>query len=49
MQTPEDIIDAQMGFISTQLKTDWTHFNSYGYYSKGKAIYLKGIELGYWD
>lgn len=49
MQTPEDIIDAQMGFISAQLKADWTHFNSYGYYSKGKAIYLKGIELGYWN
>lgn len=49
MQTQEDVIDARMGFISTQLRTDWTHFNSYGYYSKGKAIYLKGMELGYWD
>ncbi len=49
MKTPEDMVNAQMGFISAQLRTDWTHFNSYGYYSKGKAIYLKGIELGYWD
>lgn len=49
IQTQEDIIDAQMGFISTQLRADWTHFNSYGYYSKGKAIYLKGMELGYWE
>lgn len=49
IQTQEDMFDAQMGFISTQLRSDWTHFNSYGYYSKGKAIYLKGVELGYWE
>lgn len=45
----EDIDNAQMGFISHRLKSDWTHFNSYGYYSKGMAVYLKGVELGYWS
>lgn len=37
------------GRISKQLRYDWTHFNSYGYYSKGIAIYAKGVELGYWE
>ena len=37
------------GNISEQLRYDWTHFNSYGYYSKGIAIYAKGVELGYWE
>lgn len=44
----EDTAYAQMGFVSPQLREDWTHFNSYGYYSKGMALYLKGVELGYW-
>lgn len=44
-----DIIDLNNGKIPETLRYDYTHFNSYGYYSKGKAIYLKGIELGYWD
>lgn|GEM_PF-394702 len=37
------------GEISKQLRADWTHLNAYGYYSKGLAIYQKGIELGYWN
>lgn len=47
--TGRDLLYGQMGCISPQLRDDWTHFNSYGYFSKGKAIYLKGIELGYWS
>lgn len=37
------------GYISVKLRSDWTHFNAYGYYSKGVGIYKKGVELGYWD
>lgn len=47
--TENDIIDIQTGNLPEQLRADFTHFNSYGYYSKAKAIYLKGIELGYWN
>ncbi len=36
------------GQISKQLRSDYTHLNAYGYYSKGLAVYQKGIELGYW-
>ena len=32
---------------SLEYLEDW-HLNSYGYYSKGKAIYAKGVQLGYW-
>lgn len=37
------------GQISKQLRADWTHLNAYGYYSKGLAVYQKGVELGYWN
>lgn len=47
--TEDDIIDMETGNLPEQIRADYTHFNSYGYYSKGKAIYLKGIELGYWN
>ena len=47
--TENDIIDIQTGSLPEQIRADFTHFNSYGYYSKAKAIYLKGIELGYWN
>lgn len=47
--TKNDIIDIQTGNLPEQIRADFTHFNSYGYYSKAKAIYLKGIELGYWN
>lgn len=47
--TENDIIDMETGNLPEQIRADFTHFNSYGYYSKGKAIYLKGIELGYWN
>lgn len=47
--TENDIIDIQTGNLPEQIRADFTHFNSYGYYSKAKAIYLKGIELGYWN
>ncbi|MDD6798451.1 MAG: hypothetical protein PUE71_09210 [Clostridia bacterium] len=45
----EDLNNIEMGFIPESLRSDYTHFNAYGYYSKGKAIYLKGVELGYWN
>ena len=47
--TEQDREDYERGIISGQLRSDWTHFNSYGYYAKGKALYLKGVELGYWE
>lgn len=40
---------ARNGLIPERLRSDWTHFNSFGYYSKGLAIYKKGVELGYWQ
>ena len=49
LATRQDIIDESKGYISKQLRADNTHFNSYGYYSKGLAIYQKGLEMGYWD
>lgn len=36
------------GCISQQLRSDWTHLNSFGYYAKAFAIHKRGIALGYW-
>lgn len=47
--TEEDLEGFTRGEISQQLRADWTHFNSYGYYAKAKGIYEKGVELGYWQ
>ena len=47
--TDEDLQGYTRGEISGQLRSDWTHFNAYGYYSKAKGLYEKGIELGYWE
>lgn len=47
--TEEDIDGFLAGRISQQLRSDWTHFNAYGYYAKAKGIYQKGQELGYWQ
>ncbi|MDO5339300.1 MAG: hypothetical protein Q4E78_04220 [Eubacteriales bacterium] len=47
--TTEDLENFKKGNISKQLRYDWTHFNCYGYYSKGVGIYKKGVELGYWS
>ena len=47
--TLEDLENYRIGRISKRLRSDWTHLNSKGYYSKGKGIYLKGVELGYWS
>jgi hypothetical protein len=49
LTTKRDLRYFQSGMISKKLRSDWTHFNSYGYYSKAKAIYLKGVALGYWE
>lgn len=47
--TTDDLENFKMGNISKQLRYDWTHFNCYGYYSKGIGVYKKGVELGYWS
>ena len=47
-EEPDDRDRASTGCISEQLKADWTHLNSYGYYAKAVAVYERGIELGYW-
>ncbi len=49
--TPTDADEeaAQYGMISVQLRADWTHFNSYGYYAKAVGVYEKGKQLGYWE
>ena len=44
----DDYNMAQAGCISTQLRSDWTHLNSYGYYAKACAVYEAGVDLGYW-
>lgn len=46
--TDEDAEDAAAGCISMQLRSDWTHLNSYGYYAKAQAVYQRGVQLGYW-
>lgn len=47
-ETQADRIEQALGFIPSQLRADWTHFNSYGYYAQALGVYKKGIELGYW-
>ena len=47
--TSDDLENFKRGNISKKLRYDWTHFNAYGYYAKGKGIYQKGVELGYWN
>lgn len=47
--SPDDEEAAAQGCISTQLRADWTHLNSYGYYAKAVAVYQQGLQLGYWD
>lgn len=44
-----DRLYAAFGCISGKLRSDWTHFNAYGYYAKGLGLYQKGVELGYWE
>lgn len=43
--TAADLEAAEHGAISVQLRSDWTHFNSYGYYAKAVGVYQKGIQL----
>lgn len=47
--TDDDESAAQRGCISDQLRADWTHLNSRGYYAKAVALYEKGRSLGYWS
>lgn len=44
-----DIDGFGKGFISDQLRSDWTHLNTSGYAAKARVIYEKGLELGYWN
>ena len=37
--TTDDLENFKKGNISEQLRYDWTHFNCYGYYSKGIGVY----------
>lgn len=47
--TEADEEDASRGCISEQLRADWTHLNSYGYYAQAVAVHERGRELGYWS
>ena len=47
--TAEDNELIAYGGVPEQLRSDWTHLNSYGYYAQALAIYQKGQELGYWE
>ena len=46
--TEEDDEAASRGCVSDQLRSDWTHLNSYGYFAQATAVFEKGRELGYW-
>ena len=37
--TEQDLDDLENGRVPEQLKDDYTHFNSYGYYAMGVAVY----------
>ncbi|MBP3893567.1 MAG: hypothetical protein J6D34_05930 [Atopobiaceae bacterium] len=47
-ETDADRRMAASGCISTRLRSDWTHFNAYGYYAKAVGIYERGVDLGFW-
>ena len=47
--TPEDERLMASDCVPEQLRSDWTHLNSYGYYAKAIAVYERGQQLGYWD
>lgn len=47
--TAEDEEDASCGCVPGQLRADWTHLNSYGYYAQAFAVHERGRDLGYWS
>ncbi|MEA4814132.1 MAG: SGNH/GDSL hydrolase family protein [Oscillospiraceae bacterium] len=47
--TEADEEAAEHDAISVQLRSDWTHFNSYGYYAQAVGVYQKGLQLSYWN
>ncbi|MBR3236032.1 MAG: SGNH/GDSL hydrolase family protein [Atopobiaceae bacterium] len=47
-ETKADRDMASRGCVSEQLRADWTHLNSYGYYAQAMGIYERGLRLGYW-
>lgn len=47
--TAQDNTDIQNGLIPTSLRSDSTHLNDIGYKSLANLVYIKGIELGYWN
>ena len=46
--TEDDDGAASRGCVSEQLRSDWTHLNSYGYYAQAIAMFEKDQQLGYW-
>ena len=48
-ETDDDRRLAQRGCVSPQLRSDWTHLNSYGYYVQAYAVYRRGIKYGMWE
>ena len=47
-RTEEDDAAAKYGCVSGQLRSDWTHLNSFGYYAQAVAVYERGQLLEYW-
>ena len=47
--TDDDREAAERGCVSEQLRSDWTHLNSLGYYAQAVAVYERGRDLGYWS
>lgn len=43
-----DYLKISRGEVPFALKSDESHLNSYGYWLEGKAVYDRGLELGYW-
>lgn len=46
--TEKDMELLSHGCVPEQLRSDWTHLNSYGYYVQARAVYDRGVALGYW-
>ena len=47
--TSQDLEDINNGIVPSQIRSDETHLNDYGYYAFAKRVYSKGQELGYWE
>nr|DAY66131.1 MAG TPA: GDSL-like Lipase/Acylhydrolase family [Caudoviricetes sp.] len=47
--TEQDMIDIANNRVPTSLRCDEIHLNEKGYSYVANIVYLKGVELGYWD